>query len=141
MRVRSVRVVAVLALALFVAGASAASARPLKGSFTGSGLSFAGVLTHLGSFTGQITSFTPTPTGGTFTFTLIAANGDEVLIFEVVTITGFDASTGLFTYAAEDSILGGTGRFAGATGSAAVVGEAALDLSHYNGTFDGTIDY
>jgi hypothetical protein len=135
-------VVTLFTAALFAAGASADnSERPLKGSFTGSGLSFAGTLTHLGKFTSQITSFAFTPTGAVDTFTLTAANGDEVFISEALTITGFDTSTGLFTFTTEGVITGGTGRFTGATGAAADVGEAALDLSYYYGTFNGTIDY
>jgi hypothetical protein len=141
MRVRRIGLVTLLVLALSAAGASAAETRPLKGRFAGSGLSFAGTLTHLGRFTSQITSFAFTPTGAVDTFTLTAANGDEVFVSEVLTITGFDTSTGLFTFTTEGVITGGTGRFTGATGSTADVGEAALDLSYYYGTFNGTIDY
>jgi len=115
--------------------------RPLKGSFSGSGFTFGGNLSHLGKFAGQITSFTPTPTGGDTTATWAAANGDTVNVASDFTITGFDAATGLYTFSQAITILGGTGRFAHATGSATALGETAADFSTYHGDIDGTIGY
>lgn len=115
--------------------------RPLTGSFTGSGLTFEGNLSHLGKFTGQITSFTPTPSGGNTTATWTAANGDTVDIASVFTITGSNPSTGLFTFRQDITILGGTGRFDNATGSATAVGETAADFSTYHGDIAGKIGY
>ncbi len=128
-------------LALGMTVAAAPIPTPLKGQFTGSGFTFSGNLSHLGLFTGQITSFIPTETGGLTTATWTAANGDEVFVSSVFTVTGYDSSTGLFTFSQEITIGGGTGRFAGASGEASAVGETAIDFSTYYGNINGVIDY
>lgn len=133
-------VVAVFCVAVGSIGV-AAKPKPLKGRFSGSGFTFSGQLTHLGRFTGEITSFTPTPTGGDTTATWTAANGDQVFVSTVFTVTGFNPSTGFFTFSQAITIVGGNGRFAGATGSATAVGETAGDFSSYSGNINGSIDY
>jgi len=98
-----------------------------------------GEATHLGRFTGALQLHidisheeqgTETSTGK---IVLTAADGD--------TITG--TVSGTATVAGEDkhivetvTITGGTGRFAGATGTFVITRESALP-----GSFDGTIDY
>ena len=58
-----------------------------------------------------------------------------------VTRVPVDPSTGLFTFSQEITIVGGTGRFAGASGEASAVGETAIDFSTYHGNINGVIDY
>ena len=143
------RVVSLLAIAAILAVVSLGSARveastaarPLKGDFAGSGFSFQGELTHLGKFTGQITSFTPSPTGGTTTAVWTAANGDTVNVTSVFTVTGPGTTTGYVAFQQVITINSGTGRFTGATGSATAIGETKLDFSDYFGTINGTIGY
>jgi hypothetical protein len=117
-----------------VATSSAAAAgnpagRPVQGTrtttttldlSTGVGTSTtSGDLSHVGAFTGQATEqFIPT-SATTFTFTgtatLVAANGDELFASFAgsAAVTSATTSTGTNTY----TILGGTGRFAGASGT------------------------
>jgi len=146
-----------------VIGHADSNARPLTGSFASVSpcstpcFSFAGQLSHLGSFTGQITGFSlpggtspscpvvPPPTpgveAGCTTATWTAANGDTVTDYTIFYITGFDAGTGMFTFSQAIQITGGTGRFAGATGSATATGETTGTFSQYYGTINGTIGY
>lgn len=143
---RSVAVLFLSVIALgFTSGVSIANAdptlRPLEGTFTGAGFTFDGHLTHLGRFLGQITSFVPSSNGGTTTATWTAANGDEVHVRSDFTVGEQDPSTGLYSFRQVITILGGTGRFAAATGHAIGTGETALDFSTYNGEIDGTIGY
>ncbi len=98
-------------------------------------------MSHLGNFVGEITSFDPTPAGGDTTAVWTAANGDEVHISTVFTVTGQDPETGLLTYEQAITIDGGTGRFDGATGSATASGQTAADFSWYDGSVRGTIGY
>lgn len=137
-------VVGVVATALAggsVAGADDA-ARPLNGSFTGSGFDFSGEFSHLGRFTAHISKFEPTPTGTVVEeWTATAANGDTIQVSGESTITGFDPQTGLYTFSGTRTIEGGTGRFADATGAFRAVGETAGDFSVYYGDVKGTIGY
>ena len=136
----NIRVVAAalsLGFTLCLATANAVE-RPMKGSFVGSGFSFAGNFTHMGRFTGEITSFNGVDT--TFA-TWTAANGDTVDVKSVFSVTGFDPETGLFIFHQEITVLGGTGRFAGATGSIDGDGETTPTFSYYFGVIDGAIDY
>ncbi|MDF2772545.1 MAG: hypothetical protein K0S86_2039 [Geminicoccaceae bacterium] len=71
--------------------------------------------------------------------TLTAANGDELRITHVG--TSAPAGPGLVSFVAQLTIVGGTGRFAGATGSAQAVGLANLATRSTSVTFDGTISY
>ena len=64
-----------------------------------------------------------------------------VFVSSVFTVTGFDSSSGLFTFSQEITIVGGTGRFADASGEASAVGETAGDFSTYYGNINGVIDY
>jgi hypothetical protein len=121
--------------------AAADQTRPMTGSFAGSGFTFTGQYAHMGSITGEITSFTPTATGAIITSTAIAANGDEVTASSVLTITGVDPVTGLLTFVQELDFTGGTGRFADVTGHVQAIGEVTSDLSSYSGELTGWIRY
>jgi len=70
---------------------------------------------------------------------LTAANGDEVY----VTHTGVSALTapGRVSFTAQMTIVGGTGRFVGATGSAVGIGTANLATNSTFVTIDGWIRY
>ena len=143
---KGIAMVALVVLLALGAGGTAAwadsSARPLKGSFSGSGFDFHGQLTHLGKFSAHISKLEPTPSGTLVEeWTATAANGDTLHVTGESRVTGFDTSTGLYTFAGTRTIQGGTGRFAGATGTFQATGETAGDFSTYHGDFSGTIGY
>jgi hypothetical protein len=71
--------------------------------------------------------------------TLTAANGDELRFTHVGQST--PAGPGLVSFVAQMTIVGGTGRFAGATGTAQSTGVANLATRSTSVTFDGTISY
>jgi hypothetical protein len=79
---------------------------------------------------------------GTATFTLTGANGDTVVLEDTFLSTPPDAN-GAFTFGGTFEIVGGTGRFAGATGGGTVTGSAQFSPSREGGvaefSFDGTI--
>ena len=70
---------------------------------------------------------------------LTAANGDELHLTHVG--TSAPAGPGLVSFVAQMTIVGGTGRFAGATGTARGVGLANLAAHTSSVTFEGTISY
>ena len=118
---------------------------------TGAGqVDAAGVLAHVGSFTGQNTvQFVPAgPTSFVFsgTTTLTAANGDELFTTFQGSGTNTSATTSMST--SNVTITGGTGRFEGATGTVtetinstlvSLVGTTAT--YHDTATDQGTISY
>jgi hypothetical protein len=80
---------------------------------------------------------------GTATFTLTAANGDTLVLEDTFHTTPPD-SGGAFTFGGDFEVVGGTGRFAGATGGGAVTGSAQFTGPSGDGgvaefSFDGTI--
>ena len=80
------------------------------------------------------------PTTASFTATVVAANGDTL------TTSGTNVLTGPTTFTNFQTITGGTGRFAGASGSFTDTGTNAPDPSNPNGftitfTSTGTISY
>jgi len=129
---------------------------PLRGSFTavdkgvvvGSKLEVEGTAegtaTHLGRFTATITAIadlaTPTATGA-FTFT--AANGDQ-LVATFVGVAAPTAERGVVSFTETFTIVGGTGRFVGATGTFTMRRIAEIDFaagtSTSSGSFEGHID-
>jgi hypothetical protein len=134
--------------------------RPLKGTTTGSltvslpsgaaTSSFTGNFSHLGATTGgDIATFTLT-SSATFTYTgtdtLVAANGDKVFS----TFTGSGAFTSATTIESTqvNTITGGTGRFADASGtitvtisSVVVSSSATSDTTDNTDTWNGQISY
>jgi hypothetical protein len=152
-------VLAVTALTRPAAPAAHGIARPLSGTGTGTmtlnlltgaaTADFTGHLVPLGAETG-FDNLTFTVTGAsTFSYTgtrtFVAANGDKV--FSAVTGKGtFTRTTGQSTET--DAITGGTGRFAGVSGtytdmiSSVVVSSAAgWQTSHITATAHGQIRY
>ena len=105
-------------------------------------------LTHLGRTTGR-TDQLVTPTGpASPTIPLMianvttyqAANGDQLYM----SFTGagqLDPATGNVTYYGTETYQGGTGRFAGATGSASVDGSASIFTNLGAFTLQGRIAY
>jgi hypothetical protein len=95
-----------------------------------------GTATHLGQFTVQfphIVNFATSRGEGTYTFT--AANGDTL----TADFTGV-AQPGPVTSIVEEAVItGGTGRFAGATGSFTVRRLFDRGAGTTTGSFDGTI--
>jgi hypothetical protein len=125
--------------------ATAASALPFKGTLEGTELiqgaahhiDATGNATHLGLYT-LVSDFTVngTTASGSGTAVWTAANGDR--IFTDVTGTAVVAFP-IVTVSETDTVTGGTGRFAGATGTFAV--ERTLNLLTHvtSGSFVGTI--
>jgi hypothetical protein len=108
---------------------------------------------HLGRSTslstGSLTGGTLGCTSSSYTSTLTAANGDTVTSESESTSCPVEG-TNEFTIVSSDTITGGTGRFAGATGSATTTGIATPDPSKssagtlvFDDTFtsSGTISY
>jgi hypothetical protein len=141
------------AVLVLSSAAYSAASMPLKGSLastcTSSGSpcgTFAGRETPVGPFTGVITGVVAPGTGGCpsatndcYTATTTAANGDQIYTFTASYVTGFDSSTGLIEFVQQINVVGGTGRFANATGTSTAFGEASLDLSTYHYSVSGTI--
>jgi hypothetical protein len=75
----------------------------------------------------------------TGTAIITAANGDK--IFTSFSGSLEDLGNGMLDVNFENTITGGTGRFAGATGSFNNSGTASLTTFTANTTFTGTIDY
>ena len=71
--------------------------------------------------------------------TLTAANGDQ--LYFTHTGTSMPAGPGLVSFVAQMTIVGGTGRFAGATGAAQGTGTANLATRTTTVTIDGTVTY
>ena len=129
---------------------------PLRGSFTAADRStFAppnlllqgtgeGNATHLGRFTAVITDVVnPATASSTGTFDVTAANGDQLF---ATTAGGEDQFTppNISHVTLVATIVGGTGRFASATGTFTVERTATIDFaagtSTATGSFDGHIN-
>jgi hypothetical protein len=138
---------AALVLMLNVPGTAQAGDRPFRGSgvatlegnpFDGTCYEFNGTATHLGAFTGggYVQFFLADGTLVSEGFTMfVAANGDELYAsFQASLQAESGEFVGTFTFE------GGTGRFAGAGGSAVIVA-TPRDATSFLIQFDGTIDY
>ena len=105
--------------------------------------SVAGQVTHLGGFlidAPHRVDLATLPAQATGTFRFTAANGDTL----TATFTGLGtptASPGVFSIVETATVAGGTGRFAGATGSFVVQRSVDLNTLFTTGSFDGTITY
>ena len=105
--------------------------------------SVAGQATHLGGFSIEAphrVNLATLPPEATGTFRLTAANGDTL----TATFTGLGTPTatpGVFSIVETATITGGTGRFAGATGSFVVERSVDLNTLFTTGSFDGVITY
>jgi hypothetical protein len=140
--------------------AAKGSDRPLTGTTTGtltvslpSGAttsSFTGNFSHLGATTGGDAATIVLTSPATFTYTgtdsLVAANGDKVFS----TFTGSGAFTSATTIESTqvNTITGGTGRFADASGtftvtisSVVISGSATSDTTDNTDTWNGQITY
>jgi hypothetical protein len=139
---------------LGVAGQQSGTARPFKGSctttFNAPPLPLPPVihqvdtgtceLTHLGraALYGELDiNFASGTQSGWRTLT--AANGDELYL--AVTGRNAGAVAGIVTIDAQLTIVGGTGRFTGATGSARGTGTATLATRSTSVSIAGTISY
>jgi len=160
MRRFSVRAVLVVAIAMAaVPAVASAQDRPFKASLAGNAVlsptdnvcvlrndeTGDGNATHLGHFeweSEEFADFCATPGGVAVlgSFVMTAANGDE--LYGVYTTLGeFDAAGNLIIHGTYE-FDGGTGRFAGASGSGDIdaLGFLTPGLPVF-GTFAGTIDY
>jgi hypothetical protein len=116
-----------------------ATVAPLTPPFVAINVEGSGQATHLGNFEVSIPHVTNRSNGtavGTYEFT--AANGDTLTADFTSQVTPTDVP-GVVNVAVTATITGGTGRFAGATGS--FVGDRVVDMVHGTVTesFDGTI--
>jgi hypothetical protein len=129
---------------------------PMKGSFTAADQGVVvppnllvqgtgdGKATHFGRFTMTYSAVadlaTPTATG-TFTFT--AANGDQLLT-TFVGVAADNIEPGVVSFTEVVTIVGGTGRFVGATGTFTLRRIALIDFatgtSTSTGSFEGHIN-
>lgn len=104
-----------------------------------------GKATHLGRFTWvsvEYVDFHTIPGGVAVegSFTMTAANGDR--LFGEYTTTGFPDEAGDLIIHGNYQFTGGTGRFAGATGSGDIDAIASLAPGlPFTGTMNGTIEY
>jgi len=142
----------VLTLLVFAAPVTARDQVPFKGRldgvsavaprtppFVSVNIEGSGQATHLGNFEVSIPHVANRSNGaaaGSFVFT--AANGDTLTADFIGQATPTDVP-GVRSIVATATITGGTGRFAGATGS--FVGEGLTDMVHgtFTESFDGTI--
>ena len=134
--------------------------RPLTGSSTGSltaslvtgaaTSSFTGNLSHLGAISGGDVAVLTATGPATFTYTgtdiLVAANGDE--LFSDFTGSGVFTSATAVESTQVNTITGGTGRFADASGtftitisSVIVAISATSETTHNTDVFNGKISY
>lgn len=139
-------------LVLGLAGPAAAGNEvPFRGSLAGTAtvtpldppmasvlIEASGNASQLGAFTLEFPHLVNQSTRtGTGTYTLTAANGDTV----TADVTGLATlvAPGVLTVAETAVITGGTGRFAGATGTFAVERTFFVATGVTTGTFEGTI--
>lgn len=115
---------------------------PFRGRFTldlSNGVVGTGVATHIGRFTLVALDDQANFPNITGTVTITAANGDEIF----VTHTGFfqDLGNGRAVLDFDNTITGGTGKFAGATGSFTIHSLINQNLGTGRATLSGTIKY
>jgi hypothetical protein len=98
-----------------------------------------GIATHLGTFTVSwliTVDISTAPSSSTGTFEFIAANGDH--LFTDIVGEG-DGGRPVAHITECNTITGGTGRFAGATGEFTIHRVVDLSTGSTSGSFDGTI--
>jgi len=134
----------------FAAPSAAQGATPFKGTIQAVethvvafptlyvNLNGSGHATHLGRYTVSNQSVVDLLTfAGTGTAHIVAANGDS--IFADVVGQGVTSGPDFFSIVEKYTITGGTGRFAGATGSFTVERLLSAITGVSSGTFEGTI--
>jgi hypothetical protein len=151
---------ALMTAALIVAPAAAGDQRPVHGQFTGIGVAadqrcgpgfltlgfvVTGVTTHLGRLTGSGTNCTEFALGTEAVpiwdgiITLEAADGSRLTL----TYTGEQGqpASGVATFSHIDTIVGGTGRFEGASGEWTINGQIDFADLTVSGTVSGWLSY
>jgi hypothetical protein len=88
----------------------------------------------------EFAAFTPNGFDITGSLTLTAANGDELFVTYHATSSYPDPTTGDFSPAGTFTIVGGTGRFAGAAGGGTLTAYANATDPATTATLDGTIE-
>jgi hypothetical protein len=121
-----------IALAAFASSASA-STTPLIATYAGSGPYFSGT-GNGGRFTAVTTSLTPVSATVLDTTAIVTFADGSTLDFDtVITIGELDPANGLYHLKQTDTVVGGTGQYAGATGTGFNIGETTPDFSHFYG--------
>ena len=136
--------------------------RPIKNTYVGIdrfedgelvGAEFSGTMSHAGKVTGQTTTtsfgFTsPSLEQATQTSddVVVTANGDEIYTSSAITITFSPESIADFTFSSGTytggfDIVGGTGRFEGATGRMDIVGHGEFSAGVARHSATGSITY
>lgn len=101
-------------------------------------------LAHLGLSTAsaqETVTFTETGTSGVFATTYTAANGDQ--LFTTASVTGalVPDQSGLIHFGGTETVTGGTGRFAGASGSFSLVGNVSVAALTGEIELSGSLSY
>jgi hypothetical protein len=102
-----------------------------------------GVVSHLGRSTyscEQTADFTTTPPSITGKNEITAANGDKLFATHTY-IAAIPDAQGNTTFSGEFIFTGGTGKFAGASGSGTVTGSANIPTGKGQASFRGMIEY
>lgn len=138
---------------LTATAAKAKMSRPIKNTYVGvdrtdgSGTDFTGNMSHAGKITGQ--TFTlpfeinDDFTGGVLKSNdiVVTANGDEIHTYSEAVITFAPGSFTEGIYEGGFDIVGGTGRFEGATGRMEIDGQGVFSGGISKHTATGTITY
>ena len=126
--------------------AQASTALPFRGSFTtltdvpppSAHATFEGTASHLGRFTGTGAAEVNPDNTSTGTFTFTAADGDQLSGTFVGQGVFVPPNTARITEVA--TIVNGTGRFAGATGTFTMVRSETIDFATGTGSGGGTFE-
>jgi hypothetical protein len=142
---------AMIMILAFASPAAAGKQVPFRGSIEGTEIDVVqgttlsvagngtGIATHLGRFTATWgATVNLLDNSGVGSFHLIAANGDSVFTTHVGQAEPTD-TPGVFQVVEINTITGGTGRFAGATGSFILERLVDLGTGFTSGSFRGTI--
>ena len=119
---------------------------PFRGSFTSvidvpppsAHATAEGAATHLGRFTGTLTAEVTSENTSTGTFNFTAANGDQLSGTFIGIGVFIPPNTARITEVA--TIVNGTGRFTGATGTFTMVSFHTIDFATGTGTATGTFE-
>jgi hypothetical protein len=99
-----------------------------------------GTATHLGRYSATVVAVAPLggPPTATGTYVFTTANGDHI----TATMDGWSAPDGFgdFIFTEVLTIVGGTGRFASATGTLTITKTVVIDFSTNSSTGSGTIE-
>jgi hypothetical protein len=100
--------------------------------------SYSGHLSHLGAFQGGLQVVGSSGGALSTTGDFVAANGDILNKTSTITLTP-TRTPGIDTFVDQVFITGGTGRFAGDTGTLTITGQVNLTTGAFSGEITGTL--